>query len=74
MKALLEVLSKIKDFETEYRMSSEEMKRLWNHGKITETMEIIRWLMLLDIRDRMVKRTPAKRKRLLFHSSQKGTW
>ena len=48
---LVDLESRLRDFEIRYEMPSEEMRRQYRAGKLRETHDICRWLMLLDVRD-----------------------
>jgi hypothetical protein len=44
-----ELTKRIAAFESKYKMSSGEMKRLLSNGELEETTEICSWLMLLEV-------------------------
>lgn len=54
-----EVDEQIRDFETCYKMSSYEMKRLLRSGQIQEDSDICDWLMLLNIKNRFQNKQAA---------------
>lgn len=47
------------EFEARYEMSSATMRRKYLDGTLPETADICSWLMLLDVRDRLVQQARA---------------
>jgi hypothetical protein len=44
---------RIQGFETQYKMSSQNMKQAIRSGSMVESADFCTWLMLLEIRDRL---------------------
>ncbi|MBI3071424.1 MAG: hypothetical protein HYY84_04770 [Deltaproteobacteria bacterium] len=52
---LAELDARIREFEARYEMTSAKMRAAFKKGAIADTSDIAKWLLLLDIRDRVGK-------------------